>query len=471
MVRPSKIAMLTLLLSLGLAAPAGAKPGSVTTRDGKTWEGDVTEDKQQNRVSVIVDGKKYSFSRDNVDRVEYDPNAPATPPRPPQPQPNPNQPQQPAAQQPRGPGMSAEEEFQKRRAALPRNDAPSRVALARWAFERQEYDLARDAVDEALQIDPRNQQAQEMSKTIDAQRRLTRKAADNRQPPPGGPPAAEPVPAGNAAAPRPAPAAGAGLVRPLDADEVNRVRLLEWHGDRNVRVRLQNDVKRRYLARARDITPAKFNQMDAVDQAWEIRKNGSEELWNDVRIVNDPPALHEYRTVVQRALLTGCATAACHGGGAGSERFALHPRADKEPEAYANFITLHNFQSKPEGGREASMIDRTRPEDSLLIQYGLPPDAADTPHPDVEGYRPLFRNRTDARYKQVVGWIANSLSPLPEDYGVPFDDAKAGRNERPALDGQDNPDAAPPGDGAPPRGPAPGATPPRAQPQGRPPAR
>jgi hypothetical protein len=351
--------------------------------------------------------------------------------------------------------MTVEEEFAKRRAALPPNDARSRIQLARWAFERQAYDLARDAAQEAIQIDRRNQEAQDLLRTIDAQRKLNRKAGDNRPPAAGSvpPPAAEGPPA-NGAAPRANSNPGGGLVRPLTADEVNRVRLLEWRGDRNVRVRLLNDVKRRYLARARDITPAKFNNMDAVDQAWEIRKNGGEDLLNDIRLTNDPPAMQEFRTVVQRTLLTGCATAACHGGGAGSDRFALHLKADKEPEAYANFITLNKYQSKPQGGREAAMIDRTRPEDSLMIQFGLPRDAADLPHPEVEGFRPVFRNRSDARYRQVVGWIADSLAPLQEDYGVPFDESGAARKDRPASvvepasDGADAPREAP---AAPPR--------------------
>jgi hypothetical protein len=197
--------------------------------------------------------------------------------------------------------------------------------------------------------------------------------------------------------------------------------------------------------------PAQFNKLDAVDQAWEIKKKGNPELLNDIRLTNDPPAMQEYRTVVQRAVLTTCATAACHGGGAGSDRFALHPKADHESEAYANFLTLNKYQYKPAKGREASMIDRNRPEDSVLIQFALAPNLSNMPHPDVEGYKPIFRTLNDPKYKQFVRWIADGLSPLIQDYGVPFDDKgdNGAGGARPAAGAQQPGDAAPGDDAAP----------------------
>src|SRR5205814_630083 len=152
------------------------------------------------------------------------------------------------------------------------------------------------------------------------------------------------------------------------------------------------------------------------------------------------------------AVLTNCATAACHGGGAGSDRFALHPKADHEAEAYANLVTLHKYQYKPDKGREASMIDRNRPEDSILIQFALAPNLSNNPHPNVEGYKPIFRTLNDAKYKQFVRWIADGLSPLINDYGVPFDDD---RGARPAAGGQQPEEGAPPRDAGSGAGPGP----------------
>ena len=491
MARPTLFGALAALTVIFAAASfVHARPGRLIAPDGKRLEGDVTENQADKSVEIVSEGKRYKFKTAALrGPVEYDDSISVPQRTPPQPGQQPPAGQQPGQQPQPGASMSAEEEFAKRRAALAPADAAGRVRLARWAFEREEYDLARDVAQEAVTIDRRNQEAQEMLRTIDAQRRLNRKPPAGQQPPAGRPPAqggapAQPgAPGGDMPANRAATGAdgktqGNGLVPPLSADEVNRVRLLEWHGDRTVRIRLLNDVKRRYLA-GTDIRPGDFNKMDAVDQAWEMKKKGSPELFNDIRLTNDPPAMQEYRTIVQRAVLTGCATAACHGGGAGSDRFALHARADNDGEAYANFITLHKYQYKPEKGTEASMIDRNRPEDSLLVQFGLAPDLANMPHPQVEGYRPLFRTRNDQKLKQVVRWISDSLSPLQDDYGVPFE-AEADRAAQPAA-GSDpqqpgeqpgSNDVAPgqgaAGQGAPPRNDATGpATPQRPGPGGR----
>jgi hypothetical protein len=482
MARPTPFnALPAFLFACVFASSVLARPGRVVAPDGKTLEGDVTENQQDGTVQIVSGGQTYKFNTASLKRpVEYDDSiqVPGKPqPQPPQGQPpaQAGQPQQPAQG---GVGMSAEEEFNRRKSALAAGDAAGRVRLARWAFERQEYDLARDAAQEAVTIDPRNREAQDLLRTIDAQRKLNRKTTNTAPPPAGQPPAgrtpATGQPQGGDQGNSPTPPArgqdngkGNALVPPLSPDEVNRVRLLEWHGEKGVRIRLQNDVKRRYLSHA-DIPPAQFNKMDAVDQAWEMKKKGSPDLFNNIRLTNDPPSMQEYRTQVQRTVLASCATAACHGGGAGSDRFALHPKAEHDAEAYANFITLSNFRYKPKKGPEASMIDRNRPEDSLLVQFGLPPDMASMPHPDVEGWRPAFRTRNDPKLRTIVRWISDALRPLQDDYGVPFDAQKdKDRGAQPGAADAQQPAADQPrgGDVAPNRPPG-GQNPPAAQGQG-----
>jgi len=492
-----------------------ALPGTVTLKDGKSFTGDVTVRKETNKVDVVVEGKKYSFSMAIVADIKLDENAPQPTPGQPQPgqpqpgQPQPGQPQPGQPQPPAQPGMSPEEEFDKRMQALGPRDVAGRIKLAQWAVERKRYDMAQDALKQALGIDPRNREAQDFMKVVEAQQRLNQRQV-NRPPQQGGPttpsqpgaPRGEPPPMeeggddGRPAQPRAARGQGgdrsAGL-RPLTPDEINRVRMLEWRrDDRGVNVRLLNNVKRRFLARARDVKPADFNAMTVTEQAQLIREQGTEDMLNDVRVVNDPPSLQEFRTGIQRPMLQTCASQQCHGGGEGSEKFALFHRAEKEPEAYANFLALSNYTGKAGGGgqqpkdekqkeqkeqkqqkqqkqggsilssnepREARMIDRNRPEDSLLIQYGLPYDAADAPHPEVPGFKPLFRTRNDARYRQFVRWVADVLAPIDQDYGIdmaaaPEEQAGArqvGREEPQGTDqapkegaGADEPQEAPP---------------------------
>ena len=48
-------------------------------------------------------------------------------------------------------------------------------------------------------------------------------------------------------------------------------------------------------------------------------------------------------------------------------------------------------------GKERAVIDRPRPENSLVMQYGLPLRDADTPHPEAQNFRPLFKGRNDPK--------------------------------------------------------------------------
>ena len=92
------------------------------------------------------------------------------------------------------------------------------------------------------------------------------------------------------------------------------------------------------------------------------------------------------------------------------------------------------------------MIDRDRPADSLLLQFSLPPNLSDHPHPEVPGFKPIVRTLKDPRYDQFLRWISNDLSPLQSDYGINLGRGQGG----PAPDvtrgaGQPNPQQPPPG--------------------------
>jgi hypothetical protein len=64
-----------------------------------------------------------------------------------------------------------------------------------------------------------------------------------------------------------------------------------------------------------------------------------------------------------------------------------------------------------------SVVDRDFPESSLLLQYMLPLDRADAPHPDVPGFKPMARSKNDPKYQEALAWI-KSLSAVAPAYGV-----------------------------------------------------
>ena len=463
-----------------------ARPGKVVTKGGQSYEGEVTENPQQGSVDIVTaKGERVKVLKGNVNRIEWGEEAPPdNPPLPPGVEPVPPD-NTPAPAPTPAPG-SIEEDLRNRLASLPRNDVANRIKLARAALQRREYGVARDALDQATQIDPRNQEAQDLLRTVDAQRRM-----DQRNPNPGANPrnpADDRAPGERDPGGAPGAAQGGGTgpsIPPLNADDVNRIRQREWtRNDRMVKIRLVGDVKRRYVASNRDIRPADFNNLNAIQQGWEIVSKGDEEMQNGVRLTTDPASMQAYRTIVQRAILPTCAAAACHGGPQGG-RFQLYPRADHDGEAYANFLILstYTYTPKPDAGaqdapaaqgappaqggqpgaaqpaapgaapgaqgapgaaagappaapaaapggpapagatpsrpRGYQMIDRDRPADSLLIQFALPRNLADTPHPDVPGFKPVFRMLKDPKYDQFLRWISNDLAPPPQrDYGI-----------------------------------------------------
>ncbi len=108
---------------------------------------------------------------------------------------------------------------------------------------------------------------------------------------------------------------------------------------------------------------------------------------------------------------------------------------------YTNFYILHKYANK-----DGRMIDRTKPEESLLLQYGLPREMTNTPHPDVPGWRPRFTSKSDRLYEQYRAFIDSLWQPTP-DYGITYTPpGQAGRtdqqNQQPSQNSQ------PPEDGS-----------------------
>src|SRR5688500_11268749 len=127
-------------LLLVLAALLHAKPGVVKTTDGQTYEGDVTEE----GTTVTVKTRKVPIviQRANIQAIEY--------------------------------LGTLDEQFNQRIARLDAKDANGRVTVARWAFDQGRYDLARQALESALTLEPNNRDANAMMDSVRLQIRLER---------------------------------------------------------------------------------------------------------------------------------------------------------------------------------------------------------------------------------------------------------------------------------------------------------
>lgn len=380
---------LTLVFAAG---PLWSKPGVVTTKDGASFAGDVRTDEGFVYITN-KSGIETKLDRRNVASIVDVANA--------------------------------EEQFTKTLASLAPTDIDGRMKLARSAYDNRQYADARKALDSVMQIDPNNAAASEMLSTIEKQMRLERGAAAAGA---GGAATAPPAAGGGAAGATPPAANGGGhpatgareeVSKFLTPADVNTIRQMEWgRNDQGMRARLKGDVKKRYIE-YRALDPRQFNAMSVQDQAWEILTNGTQEMRKDIEVMTDPAGLAEFRRGgVQQKVLAGCATAGCHGT-AGAGGFQLFSPAENDLVAYTNFYILQQY-SKTIGGRAYGMIDRTTPENSLLVQFGLPAELSEIDHPAAGTYRGIFRNRTDPTYRTVMDWMGKTLAVVVPDYGITY---------------------------------------------------
>lgn len=365
-----------------LASLVGARQGVVKTLDGQSFQGDISE--QQDQLVVERTGIHTVVPRENVLSISY--------------------------------SDSIEEAYRQKHRRLAPYDVPGRLELAHWLFDNKSYDLALDVLEEARAIQPHNDDVARMMQTVDRQMQLDGKqqrlklaqsrpvevaAADNAPRTAGMAPATQRRPQ--------QPANG----RDLTPEEVNSVRQSEWQeGQRVSGIRFEDDVRRKYVARE-GLSSADFLRLPAIQQAWAIIQRGTPEMKKDV-IIGDPPALLQYRTV-QHAILTGCAATGCHTPDRAPGGFALHLPAQTDADTVTNFVILQQYSANVEK-RKYQMIDRESPDRSLLVQFALPPDIADAPHPKAGNYRGIVRARNDPRLQAAIEWMGRTLKPVAPDY-------------------------------------------------------
>jgi tetratricopeptide (TPR) repeat protein len=371
--------MLVAAVGAMMSATLFGKPGVVTTRDGQRYEGDVTE--KADSVVVNIRGVNTVIARENVDKVVY--------------------------------SDSFDKEFATRLARLAPNDVPGRIALARWSFDQKRYDKAREACELALSIDPNNREAHDLQVLIRNQIRLEQ--GQTTRPP------SDTVSTPTTTGSRP----GRDL-KTLTMGDVNTIRINELSQGDKVSIRFENDVKKRYVE-ANNKTISEFNRLKPVEAALEIINNGEEKMRRDIKITGDPAGLAEFRKSVMPIMLNSCATINCHGtSAAGGVQFVAPSNNDQD--VYTNFYILTRLGKGVgndgggffSGTSQRMMIERGQGERSILANYMLPKNLAEIPHPDVQGYEFVFRNKDDARYKTLLRWMNETLKAPAPDYGIDY---------------------------------------------------
>lgn len=157
-----------------------------------------------------------------------------------------------------------------------------------------------------------------------------------------------------------------------------------------------------------------WQQLDVMFQA------GARNLYDQVNVTQPPPAMLTWMRSIHRTyVLNYCGTAECHGGEDGKGFPLFLGRTSDRRVAYTNFYILN--QAKTVRGLG---IDRRNPGESLLIQYGMPREIAEYPHPVVEdgSWQPFFRApvTSDRNYQAMVDWMTNQLYRPAPNYGINY---------------------------------------------------
>jgi hypothetical protein len=374
---------------------AGQEEGVVTLRDGRKIEGVITEGGDS--ISINASGIVTTIPRAQVVSIEY-----GTP----------------------------EQRLERRLAALEAGDVAGRMEVADEALRRGLLDLAQRVADDVNRIDPGNARANAMLDHIDRQRQLDLARGQGVRPG-----------TRQDGTTRPSPRA----IRPtsgnvLSEAQINRIRQRELRladveaaRDRP-RISFRDGVVKRFVDSRPDLEFREFNRGNDVAKAmFMLRESRDPEIHEDIWIASHPTSVLEYLRRVEPVVLNGCATSGCHGGDAAAS-FALYNPARDDATSYTNYYLLSTggvpvkregvgaFGAEEQDGDTAlaRLIDRSQPDESLLLTYMLPRERTRFPHPEVEGYNGMVLSVDAANYEIIRNWI-RTLPLLPADeYGFEF---------------------------------------------------
>lgn len=406
-----------------LVRPGPGQRGIVQLRDGTIVRGEIIKD-ALDEVEFRVDSIKGTLPREKVYRVVLE--------------------------------LDFESRYRRIRASILPEEHGRRVALARWLAENDRLDLAvaeleallREADSDAArdllrEVNARLtlKQSIEESRRRERERREAGEAAQPAAPTTGGGGAAAGGAPADATPARAMPSTRDMLPDNLISNEdVNLIRVYEIDFRDPPRLSVKPEGIRQLILRygSSDLIPASPEQRNllytkpAIEVVRLMFNLRARDLYSYVQVDEDPKSLALFRTRVHNSWLTAnCATSRCHGG-LHAGRFFLHTGNAKDQRIrYTNLLALLDFEVD---GKK--VVDFEDPPSSLLVQYALPRTMARYPHPQVNGWKPVFSKSTPQLLNDTLEWIRGMYRPRPE-YPVEY--------RRPHMDAPDRPVQTPDG--------------------------
>lgn len=385
-----------------LVDPKPGQTGIVFLANGQTRDGVIIED-HFDFVLMEIEGVRARISRANVDRVILEP--------------------------------TLEQRYEQFKAQLQPGQTRRHLALCQWLVDNRRWELARTEL-EALLDHEQDHEARKLLNLVEAQLTLQH----------GGFRTTEEQRAAQQNAKQQeqsGPVYDADLLpkKLLTDEDVNIIRVYEIDFNDPPRMSIPPETIRTLIERygTSELMPASQTERtalfraDKADIAELIFRLRARELYSQIQVLSEPPALNQFRLRVHDAwLINNCATSRCHGG-LDAGRLFLHNRNYRDDRVrYTNLLILEQMELDPKWpliNYEDSMM-------SLIIQHALPTHAARLPHPDVPGWKPVFTRGNRRTLDASLQWIRSMYQPRPE-YPVEYDPPKINQpTPEPALDEQ-----------------------------------
>tara|TARA_Y100000589_G_scaffold291068_1_gene294231 strand:+ start:9713 stop:11089 length:1377 start_codon:yes stop_codon:yes gene_type:complete len=291
-----------------------------------------------------------------------------------------------------------DQQYLQYRLSIDSSDLESHLGLCRWLIQRNAYDLAIKELNQIVSTH-RDPEAARMLRMVEAQVLLQQQHDDNP------PPAPEPKPQ---RIPDRLTDREVNLIRVYEIDLENPPRVLV---PRNAVMELCEHYGTSSLVPDTETEQLALAASPSIDIVRLLFKLRARELYDRIQVLSEPMALQLFRERVHDTwLMNNCSTTRCHGG-TGAGRFSLQrARSTDDRTRYTNLLMIDRFRCDD----GASLVDWDDPPSSRLIQYGLPADQTNTPHPDVPGWKPVFGGSQRALAKGAELWIGSMRStPRP----------------------------------------------------------
>lgn len=398
---PNRLSLcFTLAIVCAIAGAAQARDVVLTLKDGRQIRGELISE-STGSVTISVAGIETTFPRPMITEVKVQ--------------------------------MSLAEQYQQKRAAIADTDTNARYDLARWLYDQKSpeaYRLALGELNDILKAKPDHQQAALLRNVVTERLKLEPGAGDTPAPTKPDTGTTQPMPK-----PEPAPGSEpeADESKLLTDEQINLIRVYEVRLDNKPRIAplprevvdevyekyREDPVMEQYLGLRGE---QRFRAMQGVDQLRILFQLRARELYDKVQVREDPETMSTFRTKIHPTyVLRYCGR--CHMQDKAPGLFLYTNNFNRESVVYTNYMILRRTRVK-----QTPLINKSNPLGSPLVQYGLPQKDAQTPHPDVPGYKQYFTGPSDRRLQEIVQWIS-ALYGDTDDYPIQFSPPIVGKPE------------------------------------------